>query len=188
MPPLNLTSGMLCNRGHSMRNYDHLEQLYWIQTASFKSRKNARSWHLLWIPELWAESSRGGWMAFPTPSVQPGTPQGIWMAFPIPIVLHEASGWHSSLPVCSQGSCLCCPCNILLWSVSGPTDPTAPWGRRDPPLLPLCPSIWSCCSPHMPEVQQWLGISSAALYPWMQLNVHGRASPFHGITSCGPAV
>ena len=68
--PLNLASGMLCNRTHSIRNYDPLEQLCWIQTASFKSRKNARSRHLFRIPRFWAEPSRGGWMAFTTPNLQ----------------------------------------------------------------------------------------------------------------------
>lgn len=68
--PLNLASGMLCNRTHSIRNHDPWEQLCWIQTASFKSRKNARSRHLFCIPGLWAEPFWGGWMAFTTPSLQ----------------------------------------------------------------------------------------------------------------------
>lgn len=80
---LNLASGMLCNWTHSMRSYDPLEQLCCIQTASFKSRKNARSRHLLCIPGLWAEPSEGGWMAFPTPTVA----RGSLMAFPAPRAL-----------------------------------------------------------------------------------------------------
>lgn len=36
--PLNLASGMLCNRTHSIRNYDPLEQLRWTQPHSNPGR------------------------------------------------------------------------------------------------------------------------------------------------------
>lgn len=144
---------MRCNRTHSIRSYDPLQQLCWIQTASFKSRKNARSRHLFHIPRLWAGPSRGGWIVFTTPNLQTLQQE-----------LPRAAGFvvhQSNLP--------------WVWVLGLPTQSSS-LERADvvpaAPILSLLPSSSNLKLRRVfiPWFHEWQGSSSAALYPKMQLN------------------